>query len=282
MPWVSILILVPLVASVVLMLLPATERRLARGVALVASFLTLAVSIVVLSLFDDQAAVLSQVDHLDWIPAAGVSWDVGVDGISIWLVMLTTVIFTLGIIAACQHLPRERASVFLGLIMMAQAGLLGLFTAGDLILFYVFWEFMLIPFALLIWNWGGGERRSAGMIFVVYTMVGSLLMLVSIVATGVLAADQSGSLTFLMRDLMAQGAQLGETTSTIPTPMLNTRSISACSMRPSCCTQGKTAGTAHESRCSTTCTPAGTMRARFSTSPPPVMCAMPCTTCLTR
>jgi len=215
MPWVSILILVPLVASVVLMLLPATERRLARAVALVASFLTLAVSIVVLSLFDDQATVLSQVDHLDWIPAAGVSWDVGVDGISIWLVMLTTVIFTLGIIAACQHLPRERASVFLGLIMMAQAGLLGLFTAGDLILFYVFWEFMLIPFALLIWNWGGGERRSAGMIFVVYTMVGSLLMLVSIVATGLLAADQSGTLTFLMRDLIAQGAQLGEATSTI-------------------------------------------------------------------
>jgi NADH-quinone oxidoreductase subunit M len=212
MPWVSILILVPLITSVALMLLPRGDRRLARTVALAGSVLTLAVSIVVVTLFERGVATLQQVDHLDWIPSAGISWDVGVDGISIWLVLLTTVVFTLGVIGACQRMP-ERGSLFLGLIMLAQAGLLGLFTAGDLILFYVFWEFMLIPFALLIWNWGGKERRSAGMVFVVYTMVGSLLMLVAIIATGILAAEDTGTLSFLIRDV--QGAVLGETTSTV-------------------------------------------------------------------
>ena len=213
MPWVSITILIPLVASVALLLLPGAERRTARALALIASLLTLASSIVVLVLFDRQLAALQQVDHLDWIPAAGMSWDVGVDGISIWLVMLTTVIFLLGTIAACQHLPEQRGPAFLGLIMLAQAGLLGLFTAGDLVLFYVFWEFMLIPFALLIWNWGGSDRRGAGMIFVVYTMVGSLLMLVAILATGILAMDATGQLSFLIRDL--QGVAFGEATATV-------------------------------------------------------------------
>ncbi len=213
MPWVSITILIPLVASVLLMLLPAADRARARALALLASVLTLASSVVVLVLFDRNLAALQQVDHLDWIPAIGVSWDVGVDGISIWLVLLTTAIFTLGTIAACQHLPEQRGPVFLGLIMLAQAGLLGLFTAGDLVLFYVFWEFMLIPFALLIWNWGGADRRGAGMIFVVYTMVGSLLMLVAIVATGLLAMDATGDLSFLIRDL--QGVAFGEATATV-------------------------------------------------------------------
>lgn len=213
MPWVSLLILVPLLVSVALMLVPSADRHLARTLALAGSFVTLAISIVILARFDSNVAALQQVDHLDWITSVGVSWDVGVDGISIWMVMLTTVIFTIGVIAACQRLPENRAPVFLGLIMLAQAGLLGLFTAGDLILFYVFWEFMLIPFALLIWNWGGAERRSAGLIFVVYTMVGSLLMLVSIVATGIFVAEKTGTLSFLIRDL--QGVPLGEATSSV-------------------------------------------------------------------
>ncbi len=213
MPWVSILILVPLAAALALMLVPARERRATRLLAVGASLVTLAVSVVILARFDSGTGVLQQVDHLDWIPAAGVAWDVGVDGISLWLVMLTTVIFTLATVAACQRLPRERAPVFLGLIMMAEAGLLGLFTAGDLILFYVCWEFMLIPFALLIWNWGGGGRQRAGLVFMVYTMAGSLLMLVSIVATALFAMDRTGTLSFLIRDV--QGVPLGEATSTI-------------------------------------------------------------------
>lgn len=213
MPWVTITILIPLAASVILLLMPAREQRAARGVALAGSFLALGSSIAVVASFDRGAAGLQQVDHLDWIPAAGISWDVGVDGISIWLVLLTTAIFTIGTIAACQRLPGERGAAFLGLVMLAQAGLLGLFTAGDLVLFYVFYEFMLIPFALLIWNWGGADRRGAGMAFVAYTMVGSLLMLVAIVATGILAMRQTGTLSFLIRDLV--GVPFGEATATV-------------------------------------------------------------------
>ncbi len=211
MPWVSILILVPLAAAVVVALM--RDRRIARVVALAGSTLALAVSVVVVASFDRGVAVMQQVDHLDWIPSAGVSWDVGVDGISIWLVLLTTAIFTLGTVAACQRLPEQRGSVFLGLILLAEAGLLGLFTAGDLILFYVCWEFMLIPFALLIWNWGEGGQKTAGLVFVVYTMAGSLLMLVAIISTGIIAMDHTGGLSFLIRDL--QGVAFGEATSTI-------------------------------------------------------------------
>ncbi len=73
----------------------------------------------------------------------------------------------------------------MGLLLLAECGLLGLFAAGDLILFYVFWEAMLVPFALLMWMWGSGERGPATLTFVIYTMVGSLLMLVAILSAGV-------------------------------------------------------------------------------------------------
>ncbi|MBJ7366159.1 MAG: Fe-S-binding domain-containing protein, partial [Thermoleophilia bacterium] len=200
MPWVSLLVIVPLVAAIVLAMIPQRDRMLARTVALAGTGLTVAVSIVVLVLFDRGSGALQQIDHVDWITSLGISWDLGVDGISIWLVLLTTVLFTLGMIAACQHLP-ERGNMFLSLLLLSEVGLLGLFTSGDLVLFYVFWEFMLIPFAFLIWTWGGDNRRRAGLTFVVYTMVGSLIMLVAIISTALIARDHLGYVTFLIRDI---------------------------------------------------------------------------------
>ncbi|MSO44347.1 MAG: NADH-quinone oxidoreductase subunit M [Thermoleophilia bacterium] len=214
MPWVSLLIVIPLVTALVLTVLPRRDplRRRARAVALTGSVLALAATVVVVALFERSEAALQQVDHVDWIASVGVAWDVGVDGISIWIVLLTTVVFSLATLAICQRMP-ERGTVFLALIMLAEGGLLGLFTAGDMILFYVFWEVMLIPFALLIWNWGGNDRTGAGLTFVVYTMVGSLIMLVAIIATALIARDHTGTLSFLIRDV--QGVPFGETTSTV-------------------------------------------------------------------
>jgi NADH-quinone oxidoreductase subunit M len=212
MPWVSLLVIVPLVAAIVLAMIPQHDRMLARTVALAGTGLTVAVSIVVLVLFDRGSGALQQIDHVDWITSLGISWDLGVDGISIWLVLLTTVLFTLGMIAACQHLP-ERGNMFLSLLLLSEVGLLGLFTSGDLVLFYVFWEFMLIPFAFLIWTWGGDNRRRAGLTFVVYTMVGSLIMLVAIISTALIARDHLGYATFLIRDI--QGVPFSGTASTL-------------------------------------------------------------------
>lgn len=212
MPWVSLLILVPLAAALALVLVPQEDRRRARLIALSGAGLTLVISIVILVMFDRSSGVMQMTDHLDWISSVGLAWDVGVDGISIWLVLLSTVIFSLGMIAACHRLP-ERGSAFLSLLLLSEVGLLGLFTSGDLVLFYVFWEFMLVPFAFLIWMWGGSERVRAGFTFVVYTMLGSLIMLVTIVATAILAQDATGQFTFQIQDL--RGVPFSSTASTL-------------------------------------------------------------------
>lgn len=212
MPWVSLLILVPLAAALALVFVPQHHRHNARVVALVGAGLTLVISVVILVMFDRSSGVIQMTNHLDWISSVGLAWDVGVDGISIWLVLLTTVLFTLAIIAACHHLP-ERGSAFLSLLLLSEVGLLGLFTSGDLVLFYVFWEFMLVPLAFLIWMWGGRDRARAGFTFVVYTMLGSLIMLVAIVATAVLARDATGQFTFQIQDL--RGVPFSSTASTL-------------------------------------------------------------------
>jgi NADH-quinone oxidoreductase subunit M len=130
----------------------------------------------------------------------------------VWLVMLTAGLFFLGIVIACMALPAERGVAFLGLLLLAQAGLMGLFVAGDLILFYVFWEAMLIPFYFLIGMWGSGNRRVATLKFVIYTMVGSLLMLVAILSTAFVAQDITGTFTFNIQEL--RGVAFSDTQST--------------------------------------------------------------------
>lgn len=202
MPWVTAIILIPLFGALALMAVPAGDegRTQARAFALVSATLTLVLSLVMLGLFDRDLGTLQFVDHWGWAKSVGMSWDVGVDGISIWLVLLTTVLFFLAFVAAAIRLP-ERGRGFLALLLLAEAGLLGLFTAGDLVLFYVFWEAMLVPFYLLIAMWGGRDRGRATLTFVIYTMVGSLLMLVAIIATAFIAQDHTGILTFNIAEL---------------------------------------------------------------------------------
>ncbi len=212
MPWISLLVIIPFVFAIAMPFVPRDDQRTARALGMIGALLTLAVSIAVVVMFDRTQGAMQMVDHVDWVQSIGLSWDLGVDGISIWLLLLTTVLFTLGMFAACRHLPR-RGNMFLGLLLLSEVGLLGLFTAGDLVLFYVFWEFMLIPFAFLIWSWGGSDRRRAGMTFVAYTMVGSLIMLVAIISTAWLASDHLGHLTFLISDL--HGVPFGTTASTL-------------------------------------------------------------------
>jgi NADH-quinone oxidoreductase subunit M len=202
MPWISALLLVPLFGALSLLAVPEGEagRCQAKIHALVAAALALILSCIVVGLLDREADGLQLVDHHGWVERLGLSWDVGVDGISVWLVLLTTSLFFIAIVAAAIKLP-ERGRAFLALLLMAEAGLIGLFVAGDLVLFYVFWEAMLIPFYFLIGMWGGSERARATTTFVIYTMVGSLLMLVAIIATAFIARDHTGILTFNIQEL---------------------------------------------------------------------------------
>jgi NADH-quinone oxidoreductase subunit M len=183
----------------------------ARIHALVAAGGTLVLTAILIGLFDRDSAGLQYVDSAGWAEEVGLSWVVGVDGLSLWLLALTAVVFLLVVVAVCWR-PPERPRAFLAMVLLAETGLLGLFAAGQLVLFYVFWEAMLIPFYFLIGMWGGEGRRAATLKFVIYTMVGSLLMLVAILATAFVAEDITGQLTFSISEL--RGVAFTETQST--------------------------------------------------------------------
>jgi NADH-quinone oxidoreductase subunit M len=202
MPWVSIIVLLPLLGALSMLAVPVAPGglRQARIFAVATAGGTAVFTAILIGLFDQSAAGLQYIDHVPWAEEVGLSWDVGVDGISIWLLALTAGTFLLAILAACWR-PPDRPRAFLALLLLAETGLMGLFAAGNLVLFYVFWEAMLIPFYFLVGMWGGTGRGRANITFVIYTMVGSLLMLVAILATAFTARDITGQFTFEIRDL---------------------------------------------------------------------------------
>lgn len=195
MPWLTILIVIPLFAALAMFIVPEGDVAVARLVAALGAGITLVMSLIMLGNFHRDWAVPQFVERAGWASQVGLNWTVWVDGISIWLVILTTGLFAIAVAYLCFKTP-ERPRAFLGLIMLAEMGLLGLFSSGNLVLFYVFWELMLVPFYFLIGSWGGAGRKLASIKFVIYTMVGSLLMLVSIVATAVIAHGITGVYTF--------------------------------------------------------------------------------------
>jgi len=134
---------------------------------------------------DWQAAV-----KLPWIPAWGVTFHVGLDGIALMLVLLTTLLMPLAVLGGWTSI-REKTASYYGLLLILTTGMLGVFMALDLVLFYVMWEVMLVPMYLIIGIWGGQRRLYASLKFFLYTMVGSLLMLVAVIWLG-LAAQKGG------------------------------------------------------------------------------------------
>ena len=213
MPWTTLMILAPFVASLFVVALPPQIGAMPmRAMAMVGTLVALAANCYILAGFDRDGAELQFVDTQEWATQVGLEWNVGVDGISIWLVLLTTVLFTLAIIATMLR-PPWREPQFLMLLLMGETAMLGLFTANNLVLFYVFWEAMLIPFAFMIGIWGNEDRREAVMRFVVYTMVGSLVMLVAVVGTAFVARDVTGQFTYDIQAL--RGVEFTETQSTL-------------------------------------------------------------------
>jgi NADH-quinone oxidoreductase subunit M len=195
MPWVTVLIIIPLFGALSMGIVPAGGLFQARLQAALAAGLTLVMSLIMLGHFHRSFAGPQFVEHAGWATQVGLDWNVWVDGISIWLIILTTGLFALAVGYLCFRTP-ERPRAFLALILLAEVGLLGLFSAGNLVLFYVFWELMLVPFYFMIGMWGGPGRQLASIKFVIYTMFGSLLMLVSIVSTAVIAHGITGIYTF--------------------------------------------------------------------------------------
>jgi NADH-quinone oxidoreductase subunit M len=188
----SILVFLPFAAALVGLLLPAT---LVRVVAIAGTVLALAYAIVAVADFHSGAAGLQYVTNDRWIPALGIRWKLGIDGLNLLLVLLTCVLWTASTVWASLR-EWERPQLFFFHMGLAQTAVLGALTAQDLALFVIFFDLMLVPFFFLTGQWGRGDRVRATFKLFIYTLVGSLLMLSAAVATGVLSATGDQSVTF--------------------------------------------------------------------------------------
>ncbi len=195
----TLIILIPLVAALSLIFVSRDNTSLVKTVALGAASSTLAVSLWVLASFDMGNAEMQFVQSFHWVPALHINYLVGVDGISLWMVVLTAF---LGVISILLSLKQEKnLRNFVALMLALEAGTLGVFLALDTILFYVFWELMLVPTYFIIGIWGEGRREYATMKFVIYTLVGSLLMLVAILSLTMVHYGATHEVTFDLRIL---------------------------------------------------------------------------------
>ncbi len=176
----SAIIFLPLIGAIIIALLRTIVTASAiKGIALVIALLTFVVSLALYTGFDETTHAMQFMVQKSWIPELGISYQLGIDGISLWLVLLTTFLTPICVLAAWGSIEKGTSGFMISLLML-ETGMLGVFCALDLFLFFVFWESMLIPMYLLIGVWGGKRRIYATVKFVLYTMAGSALMLVGI------------------------------------------------------------------------------------------------------
>ena len=199
------LILLPLAGVVPILL---GDERTAKRTALVVTLLELVLSLGLWWAFDPQDGGMQLVSSAPWIPRWGIRYRVGIDGISLFMVLLTTVMMPLSVLASWTSITR-RERAFYALMLALLTGLVGVFIALDLFLFYVFFEVMLIPMYFIIGIWGGANRLYAAIKFFIYTMAGSLLMLVAIVVMAWRVGAVTGVLSFSYEHLLANAGTVG-------------------------------------------------------------------------
>ncbi|MDQ6683373.1 MAG: NADH-quinone oxidoreductase subunit M [Chloroflexota bacterium] len=194
LPVLSLVVFSPLVGALLLLLVPGSNHRLIRWIALASALASFAFSLALLG-YRVGGAEFQFREDLAWISAFGMRYTVGVDGISAVLVLLTTVLSVVAIFYSWDPI-RLRVKEYYTTMLLLMVGMLGVFVSLDLFLFYVFWEISLIPMYLVIGIWGGPRRVYATVKFVIYTLVGSLLMLVAILAVAIAHAAAGNPFTF--------------------------------------------------------------------------------------
>ena len=193
-PILTLLVLVPAVGAAVVAMISKRQPDLVKVTAMITSVLTAGMALWLLFAFKTNSADFQFVSQHVWIKPWGISWHLGVDGISLFLVVLTGVLFPLVIIGIDPHHDHKR---YLSWMLLLEAGVMGSFISLDLFLFFVFFEIVLVPMYFLIGGWGYDDRIYAATKFFLFTMVGSAFMLVGIIATAVLAkAGPQGAVTF--------------------------------------------------------------------------------------
>jgi NADH-quinone oxidoreductase subunit M len=213
MPWLTILWAVPMVGAALVMLLPSAARHLAKYAALAVSLAVLAVTVLLAMRFEPGGARYQFVEDHDWIPSFGTGYILGIDGIALALVVLTAVLVPVLIVAGWNDAgDRARsAHTYMALTLAVEGMVLISLTALDVLLFYVFFEAMLIPMYFLIGGFGGREKSKAAVKFLLYNLFGGLIMLAAVIGLYVATAgsDAFASGTFDFRaivDAMSSGA----------------------------------------------------------------------------
>jgi len=201
-PWLSAVLLLPLVAAALIQLLPGRAESAIKGVTVAATLVTAIVVAGLVAHLGDGVSLSAPLtfhfeEHHEWIPAIGASYHLGIDGLSSWLLALNAGLFLLAAVVVAAN-STQRLRFFCALLLLTETATAGVLLSVDLLLFYLFWEAMLIPLYLVLSSYGDQNRRRATLKFIVYTVAGSLLMLLSIIYLVV----QSGSGSFDLQSLL--------------------------------------------------------------------------------
>ena len=206
-PLLSIIIFLPLAGAFLLALLPRQNASLTKATALLITILNFVLSLRLYFDFNEQTAAMQFVEKRSWFPEWGISYYLGIDGISMLLVMLTTLLSIICVACSWESIEARIKEYYISFLLLETA-MLGALCALDLVLFYIFWELMLVPMYLLIGVWGGPKRIYAAVKFFLFTMVGSVLMLLAIMALYFYYGGQTGIYTFNIQELYQTGMPL--------------------------------------------------------------------------
>ena len=201
MDLLSLLIFAPLVGAVLIALIPAKQTDTIKGTALIVTVIIFILALFLWAQFDVVASPMQLEVNVPWVTSLGIHYHLGIDGISLLLIMLTAVLMPLCILSSWNSITEGVKGYHISLLLL-MSGMIGVFCALDLFLFYIFWEVMLIPMYFLIGVWGGPKRVYAAIKFVLFTMFGSLLMLVALLYLYFAYHQASGEYTFDMIKLM--------------------------------------------------------------------------------
>ncbi len=194
-PILSLMIFLPSVGAVVLAFIPAAKKDVLRMTALGFTLMNFFISLVPLLAFDTTTYKMQFVEMASWIPSIGVSYFLGMDGIGLTLVVLTTILSAIAVLCSWTAVT-ERVKEYMIYMLILETGMLGVFVAMDMILFFLFWEIGLVPMYFLIGIWGGPRKLYANIKFFLYTLFGSVFMLVGIMALYYSHGQMTGEYTF--------------------------------------------------------------------------------------
>jgi NADH-quinone oxidoreductase subunit M len=201
-PLITVLTAVPLIGAIGVLGVGAKNQNLTRGVALVFSFIALAMTLILWHRFNPASGELQFEELHNWIPAIAVQYHLGIDGLGLLMLLLSAILVPMSIIASWQI--QENTSLYFSLILFLQAGLFGTFSALNFFHWFIFWELSLIPAFFLIRLWGGPQRAAAATQFFVYTMIGSVALLLAFLAI----FQSTGKFDFIGLSEVARTGQL--------------------------------------------------------------------------